>query len=119
MRRLMLLLILVVTILFQSTFALAAGSPSGDAPDSASDPENLLYGSWYCVDYGVHGYREYYWSFGRDGRFAYYVAGLEPPQDGGEIDGSVSEYYAQGSFRENSITIECYDIKADSYFAWG
>ena len=119
MRRLLLLLPLAVVILLQSALAFATGMPSNDTSGNASDPENLLYGSWYCIDYGVHGHIEYYWSFGKDGRFAYYIAGLEPPQGGGEIDGSVSEYYAQGKFRENGIKIECYEKKADSYFAWG
>ena len=107
MRRLTLLLFLAVAVMFLS------------APVSADDPENLLHGTWYCIDYGVHGHTEYYWAFGRDGRFAYYVSGFEPPQGGGDIEASVSEYYAQGLYRENGITIECYDIKADSYFAWG
>ena len=119
MRRLLLLLPLVVVILLQSALAFAAGPPPDNTLGNAVDPENLLYGSWYYIDYGFHGHTEYYWSFAKDGRFAYYIAGLEPPQGGGEIDGSVSEYYAQGKFRENGIKIECYEIKADSYFAWG
>ena len=119
MRRLLLFLLLTVTILLQPTHTLAVGPPPDDTPGNAVDPENLLYGTWYCIDYGFHGCTEYYWSFAKDGRFAYYIAGLEPPHGGGEIDGSVSEYYAQGKFRENGIKIECYEIKADSYFAWG
>jgi len=118
MRRLVFLLLAAV-ILLQSALALDTGLPPSDMPGNAMDPENLLYGTWHCIDYGFHGYTEYYWSFGRDGRFAYYVAGYEPPQGGGSIDSSVSERFVQGRFRENGITIECYDIKADSYFAWG
>jgi len=119
MRRLVLSLSLAVVILLQSALAIAADPPSNETPGNAMDPENLLYGTWYCIDYGFHGYTEYYWSFRRDGRFAYYVAGFEPPQGGGSIDSSVSERFVQGRFRENGITIECYDIKADSFFAWG
>ena len=50
-------LVLTAAILFQ-TAAIDAGSPSGDAPGGANDPENLLHGSWHCIDYGVHGHRE-------------------------------------------------------------
>jgi len=117
-RRLLLLLLFAV-ILLQPTHTLAVSPPPDDTLGNAIDPENLLYGTWYCIDYGVHGYTEYYWSFKKDGRFAYYVAGFEPPHGGGEIDSSVSERLMQGSFRENGITIECYDVQADSYFAWG
>jgi len=119
MRRFVTFLLLVVTILLLLAHALAASPPPDDTPSNAIDPENLLYGTWYCIDHGLHGYTEYYWSFRKDGCFAYYVAGFEPPQGGGEIDSSVSERFIKGRFRENGITIECYDTKSDFYFAWG
>jgi len=115
----MLLLFLAVVVLFQSAPALTAGSPSGDATGYGVASESTLAGGWHGIKHGFHGYREYFWVFGRDGHFAYYAAGLEPPQGGGAIDGSVSEYYAQGRFRVKGDVIECYDMRADTYFAWG
>ena len=119
MRRFVLFLLLAVAILLQSALALAAKPSSNDTPGSGIISENPLVGTWYCIDYGFHGYTEYYWSFGEDGRFAYYVAGFEPPQGDGMIDSSVGEWFVQGRFRESGNMIECYNIKADSYFAWG
>ena len=119
MRRLGLFLFLAVTVLFPPALAFAADLPSNDTSGNGVASQSPLVGTWYCIDHGFHGYTEYFWSFGEDSRFAYYVAGFEPPQGGGSIDSSVSENFVQGRFRVNGSTIECYDIKADSYFAWG
>jgi len=110
---------MAVALLIPFANTLATDLSSNDSSGNEINTENLLYGTWHCTNDGVHGYTEYYWSFGEDGRFAYYVAGYEPPQGGGSIDSSVSERFVQGRFRENGITIECYDVTTDSYFAWG
>jgi len=104
-----------------------------DSPDDYSDErvytvtvtndgtmsDSPLVGTWYSKADGFHGYTLYYWSFDANNRFACYVAGFEPPQGGGSIPSSTSEFYMQGSYRENGNTIECYDIQADSYFEFG
>lgn len=119
MRRLLLLLLLALTLLLLPALTLSVGQPSNDTPDNGIISASPLIGTWYSIDHGFHGYAEYYWSFGEDGRFAFYVAGYEPPQGGGSIDGSVSEHFVQGRFRVAGSSVECCDIRADSYFTWG
>ncbi|MCL2867415.1 MAG: protease inhibitor I42 family protein [Clostridia bacterium] len=118
MRRRLLFISLSIAVLLMPWHALAAGTPP-DISGNAADPDNLLYGTWYAMDEGVHGHAEHFWVFTEDSRFIRYIAGMEPPMGGGEIEGSVSEYLAHGMYRENGMTIECYDIQADSFFAWG
>jgi hypothetical protein len=88
-------------------------------PDNDVISDSPLVGTWYSTESSFHGNARYYWSFGKDGRFAYLISAFEPPQGGGSIDSSVYEYFMQGMFRENGSTIECYDIRVDEFFEWG
>ena len=92
---------------------------SDSPPDNSAISDSPLVGTWHVIESGSHGNARYYWSFGRDGRFAYLFSGYEPPQGGGSIDSSVRERFMKGKFRENSGTIECYDIRADDFFTRG
>ena len=92
---------------------------SGNPLDNDAISDSPLVGTWYGIESGFHGNAGYYWSFGKDGRFAYLFSGYEPPQGGGSIESSVRERFMQGKFRVNGSTIECYDIKADDFFARG
>ena len=129
-------LALVLLLMFAlAAFGKNSGSPSGgSAPDDTTDassqqsespPENdaisdsPLVGTWYAIESGSHGNAGYYWSFSKDGRFAYLFSGYEPPQGDGSIESSVRERFMQGSFRVNGSSIECYDIKADDFFTRG
>ena len=92
---------------------------STDTADNVTISDSMLVGTWYGTEGGFHCNAEYCWSFGNDGRFAYLFSAYEPPQGGGSIDSSVRERFMQGKYRENGNTIECYDIRADDFFARG
>ena len=96
-----------------------APSENGDNGSNDVIYEGPLVGTWSGVESGFHGNSGYYWSFGKDGRFAYLFSGYEPPQGGGDIKSSVRERFMQGKFHENSSTIECYGIRVDDFFARG
>ena len=79
--------------------------PSSTGNDAVS--MNALIGLWW-----YRGWAEiYYWNFGEDGTFAYYVP---------TVSASVNywnEYYLKGKYRVNGNVIECYDCYFDSYSA--
>ena len=89
-------------------FAAATPPPSGD---------NSLVGSWFPDGRG----RISIWSFGADGRFAYYERATTSynPDPSHFILASKYELYLQGKYRANGDTIECYDVSSDSYFDFG
>jgi len=111
-------IILAVVLALMFTLA-ASGEKSTNPPGTDAISGSPLIGTWYCMEEGFHGNAKYFWSFGKDGRFAYLFSGYEPPQGGGSIESSVRERFMQGMFRENGGTIECYDIVADDHFSWG
>ena len=87
--------------------------------DESEIYEGPLVGTWHQAQYGEHGNAQYLWSFGENGHFAFLFSAREPPQGGGDIEGSVREYFIKGKFRINGNSIECYDVKYDDYLAWG
>ena len=99
-------------LLFAAAFALSLFSCDADA-GKPTDPA----GSWLCETQSAHGYAEYYWSFGADGRFACYFAGFESPL--GDVPHSMSENFMTGKFRENGGTVECSEVHIDSCFEFG
>jgi len=75
-------------------------------PPSVGDPVavNALVGTWW-----MRGWAEiYYWTFGTDGNFAYYVPTISPNVDYWD------EYFIKGKYRVNGNAIEFYDCYFDS-----
>ena len=86
--------------------------PTGDDAVSV----NALAGIW-----SAHGYIDYYyWSFGEDGRFAYYVTSGQVPMNpsAGVNMAYASEAYFKGNYRVNGNTIEFYNCQSDAYFEY-
>jgi len=80
--------------------------PTGDDAISM----NALAGLWHTKGY----IENYYWSFGADGRFAYYISGSRLVQDG-LLKPYASESYFKGSYRVNGNTIEFYNVQYDGF----
>ena len=43
---------------------------SDNPPDNSAISDSPLVGTWHVIESGSHGNARYYWSFGKDGRFA-------------------------------------------------
>ena len=99
------------------------GSATTTTPETTTPPStgdnattmNALAGIWY------HGatISNYYWSFGADGRFAYYISAkvLSNPYIS-TLTPYVSEFYYKGNYRVNGNVIEFFNCQVDSYFEY-
>ena len=90
------------------------GGEDENSPTSIGDPVSVkaLTGNWTRLGYN-NSYRQPFWVFMADGRFAYYRAvnlGGYPQEH--------YEYWMQGKYRVNGTVIECYECKMSSYFEY-
>ena len=79
------------------------GNPAVTADDAIS--VKALAGTWWS-----RGWSElFYWSFGEDGNFAYYVPTISPNV------GYWNEFFIKGKYRVKGNVIECYNCQCDYY----
>ena len=100
------------------TIADTSNTPTAELPVTGENAisMNALVGIW-----STRGFNNfYYWSFGDDGRFAYYVTSGQVPMNpsAGVNMAYASEAYFKGNYRVNGNTIEFYNCQHDSFFEY-
>ncbi|MCL2158639.1 MAG: zinc ribbon domain-containing protein [Oscillospiraceae bacterium] len=108
-------IVFLVVLIATHTFGSGGDNPNNGMTKPTGDDAvsmNALVGLWHTSGF----IEDYYWSFGADGRFAYYVSAYDTGV--GVNMGYASESYYKGNYRVKGDTIELYNCQGDSFFEY-